>query len=220
MADTIVTAPDLVRIGPDAADKSTIDFMFFDATIEEQHSSQYQLTTHPMADGLDITDHKRREPRQIVLKAQVSNTPLYEYTEGLVPTSLDDRDVQAWQQIKEFQAADVLISVYTQLEVYENMQIVSVDVTRNARSANVLDFSMTLREVRVAGVETVDALRAPRPKAQKRAKPGKKTRTEPPTCEPPRSNLQSSPESFQAYLSDGGNPNSLEDYYKYLGANF
>lgn len=198
MTDILIRVPDLVRVGPDAADKADSNFIFLDATLSEEHSNTYQLTTHAMGEGLDITDHKRREPRKLTIEAQISNTPLFLPSDEITAfeqldtvAELEDaldgesqfsfntlarRDIAAWEQLKAYQESNDLISVYTQLEVYQNMQIISINTTRTAETSNVLRFTMTLQEVRVANAERVEALQAPRPEAQPRPKRAKKRR--------------------------------------------
>jgi hypothetical protein len=48
----------------------------FDAVVTEVHSMTAQVTSHPVEQGSNVSDHVYNEPRRITLDALVTNTPL------------------------------------------------------------------------------------------------------------------------------------------------
>ena len=50
--------------------------IWIDCSISEQHSSQAQVSRHPVEDGADVTDHVRLEPDSLVIEGLVTNQPI------------------------------------------------------------------------------------------------------------------------------------------------
>lgn len=196
MPDVLLRRPDRVRVGPDAADNGN-DLILIDAAVSENHTSEYELTRHPVGQGLSIVDHKRLKPRRLTLQCVVTNTPvdsaLKQVTSvGLVDTigtlaasglgsglftnqTSERRDVAVWNKLKEYQAANDLVSIYTTLETYENMQIISVTAPRDSSRGNALHFTMVLEQVRLVNSEETAAIAVQaRPGELKQSGKGKK----------------------------------------------
>lgn len=133
-------------------DRVTVSTVTLDCTLIEEHSSEVELTDHPVERGADITDHKRSKPRALKLTGIISNTPVELGSLALGPRG---RAEDAWAALKEIQAGDELIDVFTTLESYSNMQIVSLHVPRDAKRGNVLEVTIDLREVIQVDSETV-----------------------------------------------------------------
>jgi hypothetical protein len=140
-----------------------------DASLSEDHASEVELTDNPVETGVNITDHKRKKPAQVTIVGVISNTPL-EFLSFL--SGLNDRAETAWQTLKDLQAGEELLTIVTTLQVYENMQIVSLSAPRNKDLGNTLEFTAVCREVFTADSETVEAPTVARPpKAKAGVKP-------------------------------------------------
>lgn len=198
-----------VKIGPDAlaGETATGGFIVVDATISEEHEVNYEVTRHPVPQGISITDHKRREPRVLKMDCIISNTPIQNSVDGINDlTSIDEiaegvqqnidslsasgtlarseRDTNAWQQLKAYAAGDDLMDVFTTLEAYRNMQITNLSTARTATTGQALHFSITLQEIRIADEETTEALQLQtgRPAISNQAQKGKNPRTRDPNA--------------------------------------
>jgi hypothetical protein len=135
-----------------------------DATISEEHSSEADVTEHPVEQGSAITDHIRAKPRRLTLNGVISDTPL---TALNFDPGTTDRPVQAWQELKRIQEQAELVDVVTSLESYYNMALESLSCTRDAQKGQALHFTASLREVIKADAQTVAAPTSPaaKPKA-------------------------------------------------------
>ncbi len=71
--------------GPNSPERVTFAYtiedqdhsIVFDASLNEQHGGQAQVSEHPVEKGPNITDNIRPMPRKLSLEAMVSNTPIY-----------------------------------------------------------------------------------------------------------------------------------------------
>lgn len=56
---------------------SIVKTVNFDAVTSETHDNAMALTSHPVEDGVDVTDHARPEQRKLSVEGFVSNKPLW-----------------------------------------------------------------------------------------------------------------------------------------------
>lgn len=146
--------------------RGKIGSVVLDATIEENHRTRNKITDHPVEDGSDITDHVRTDPDSVTMVGRVSNHPLER------SISLSDTDIGGGSRLLSpdaeraetaygdllFLAANKLpCTIVTSINVYEDMVIESIDVTRNSKLANVLHFTASMRAIRKVSSETITA---------------------------------------------------------------
>lgn len=122
-----------------------------DAYPEERHSLAATKTKYPVETGESIGDNIVNEPDVIVLEGWVSNLQLAEEAETDIPP--EGKPSEAWARLKDLKEKGELLRVITQLGVYENMLITSIESTVDVSTGNALRFSMTLEELET--VETV-----------------------------------------------------------------
>lgn len=147
-----------------------IDSVVFDAVVNEAHSGEVQVTDNPVERGVDVTDNIRPKPEQIILDVIVSNSPLDEALDG----SPDNpkRASEAFRVLRELRDGGVLVSVVTGLRSYDSMVIQKIDVSRNAKTGQVLSAKIALRQILIADIATVPA--PIKPSGQKKKSDGKK----------------------------------------------
>lgn len=129
-----------------------IGSLTIDATLSEEHSSEAEVTDHPIEQGADVSDHKRVKPNQIRINGVVSNTPL-----AFLNFNSGDRAVDAWGQLLFLQHEQKLLTVVTTLNTFENMAIVSLTAPRDAKRGHMLEFTAVLREIFTAESQNVKA---------------------------------------------------------------
>ena len=131
----VITIPD----GSGGVNPITID-----ACVTESHSLTNTLTDNPVEQGAPITDHSRPEPRKITLDCVVSNTPL-------VGNNGDGYNYafNAWQQFVTLWQQPQLVTVSTIRDYYPSMGIESVTSTVDAKTSQILKFTVALKQVRV-----------------------------------------------------------------------
>ena len=155
LTDLIFGAPTKVRIGVGASDEFLpAGAIEFDASVSEQHDSENEITQFPVEVGSDIADHIRPQPDRITINGIVTNTPIV-FLAGV--TTSPTRAEEAYSKIKDLRDNGDLISVVTSLRQYANMAIESFSTLRDVVNGNVLNATITLREVFLAQTATVAA---------------------------------------------------------------
>ena len=148
--------------------KARVGLVEFDASLSESHTMSATVTEHPVEEGADIADHFRRQPDGITISGIVSDTPLVYLASLQAPspivddlTRAPDRADLAYAEVQRVMNDGDLVDVVTSLRTYENMALTSFSVVRDTANGNVLNATMSLRQVIVAESETVSA---PEPK--------------------------------------------------------
>lgn len=142
----------------------TVGLVQFDASLSETHARQCEITDHPVEEGSTISDHIRRLPETLEVNGVVSNHPIVflaslnspsPITNGLTPATA--RAELAYSTLRKLMDDGELVTVVTSLWEYENMAITSMSVARDVNTGNVLNCSLSLREIIIAKTKTVDA---------------------------------------------------------------
>jgi hypothetical protein len=167
-----------------------IGVISLDASVREQHDHAATITTHPVESGSDITDHARKEPREIAIEGVITDTPLT-YGGGCTADSREPAR-SAYEQLRDYVEQGGLVEIYTTLATYPSMKLIRLQVTRDAAKGNSLHFSATAKEIVIATSRSV-ALPEPtvdrgKPPTQK----GKQPATEQPTSRSFAKNIWSS----------------------------
>ena len=134
----------------------------FDCTVKERHSHKLTVTDHPVEENASVADHARKEPDGLDLQGLISNQPiLLNAAEDLQPsvpgTDPKNRAKAAYIEFCRLQDTVALLTVSTEMRVYQNMVIESIAVDRDKTTRNILDIGLSLRPFRTASVETVAA---------------------------------------------------------------
>lgn len=144
--------------------KSQIGVVQMDATLSEVHTSEADVTEHPVEEGANITDHIRRLPEAVEINGIVSNTPIVFLASLTAESPLEndvtpvtDRAGAAYDELIRIKDQGELVTVVTTLRDYENMALTSVVVNRDAQSGNVMNAQLSLREIIIAKTKDVEA---------------------------------------------------------------
>lgn len=145
-------------------DKETSDILTFDALMSVTYTGNAQLTDHPVEGVTDITDHIRRLPKEIQLRGIVSNHPAillatFRADPSVPGTDPATRAEAAFQFLERVKDEGQLVHLITagQMFDYTNLAISSLSVTRDKDTSNIVDISLTLREMLIAVTEKVAA---------------------------------------------------------------
>lgn len=120
----------------------------FDASIEESHVNENEVTQFPVEQGVDITDHVRRQPDRVTLRGIVTDHPI-RLGGGL---GISGRSLDAYGKVLYMMANAQLVSVVTSLNQYEDMVIESMEVPRDSTRGHAVEMTLQLREVKTAQV--------------------------------------------------------------------
>ena len=139
--------------------RGKIGALELDAILTETHNRTNRVTSFPVEQGSDITDHISEEPVEFNLEGHITNTPVSfgPANTGIVLSvgEQQSRVEAAYELLKEIFQARALITVVSGLEVYTNMAFVNFNIPRTGRTGEVLNFSGTFRQVRIVDSETV-----------------------------------------------------------------
>jgi hypothetical protein len=155
-----------------------------DATIEEVHSDEMEITEHPVEQGTVISDHAFKRPSELIVTAAWSDSPnnsgLGNQIVGAAANSSPALQAiigtaraiggivdmvasrgegtpskAAYQQLLDMQNNRLLFSIYTGKRVYKNMLIKSLAATTDAKTENSLVIRIGCRQLLLAQTQTV-----------------------------------------------------------------
>lgn len=146
-----------------------------DSTPSLTHNMTATITSNPIEDGSNVSDHVNIEPRRLTIEGFISNTPLTiqqsiattfatavlnQVTPPLLTGSLvsafqvsTNRIQDAFIILEELMNNKVPFRVQTGLKLYENMIVSDISIPRN--SENALRFTMNLQQIQVSQSEVV-----------------------------------------------------------------
>lgn len=122
-----------------------------DAVIAVNVSQDWQITDHPVEDGVVVTDHVQVQPNTITLSCVVSENPTQDGASTLGgPVRLQER--MRWLR-ESADGAELLDVVTRRMGTFRNYLIQGVPYALDRVSR--LGFDLVLREVRIATATTV-----------------------------------------------------------------
>jgi hypothetical protein len=135
-----------------------------DVTVEEQLQDTVTITEHPVQQGAAITDHAFSNPSEVALrlawtdsKGFLSAAASLVGLDGGATPSPDE----AYQRLREMQAARQPITVVTTRRGYSNMLIRSLGVMTDDKTSNILAITVLLRQIIVVSTVTTSSTMAP-----------------------------------------------------------
>lgn len=169
---------------PVKADGSSLLDIVAQATIEETHQDDLEVTEHPVEQGAAIVDHAFKRPAEVIIKMGWSNSPSgpgslinagVGFASAVNPTvqkianavevgsavlsmfngSGADQIKATYQKLLELQSSRALFDVYTGKRVYRNMICKSLSTQTDFRSENTLFITITCKQMILVNTETV-----------------------------------------------------------------
>jgi hypothetical protein len=152
------------------------------ATIEEVHEDDTDITDHPVEQGATISDHAFARPSSVIITCGWSNSPsnsgplnsllgaaansnpvirtiigAAEFAGGVLNLLGGGQDAvkQAYQNLLTLRQNRTLITVYTGKRIYKNMLIKNLAQTTDLRTENSMIIRVTCREILMAATQTV-----------------------------------------------------------------
>lgn len=150
--DLIFGAKRRVRIGVGASDEFLpVGAVELDASLQENHVLENEITEFPVEEGTDITDHIRKKPERVTITGIITNHP---NTFGGALGN-PDRAGEAYEKFLEMVNKAQVVTVVTTLRQYANMAIESISIPRSAQKGQHIEVTISLREIKTAVVESV-----------------------------------------------------------------
>ena len=123
------------------------------ATLEELHNDALQVTEHPVQIGAAITDHAFKRPSELILRCGWSNSSSASLQSAVASLfaggimSMSDYVSNVYSQLLALQQSRAPFDVTTTKRFYNDMLIVSLQVTTDSKTSNVLMLTATLRQI-------------------------------------------------------------------------
>lgn len=150
------------------------NYFVMDVTMTEEHSSDIQVTEHPVESGSDVTDNARPKPDMLTVEGFISETPIGEFwgrydsnnppvtTAGYQflnqvggdPLPGLGRAQAAFDLLRRLKDESEPIAITTQLHYYPTMLIESIRFPRDTTIGDSLKVSIKFRAVRFVTSET------------------------------------------------------------------
>ena len=134
--------------------KTNIAGYFFDGYLNVSINSELEITSHPVETGASIADHAYLKPQEITMTVLMSDVH-----ESLVPGQFTggwSRSVTAYNVLKKIQSDRITVSVLTRLGLFKNMILKSIVADDTDVELFGLRARVTLVELPVARVRTVE----------------------------------------------------------------
>jgi hypothetical protein len=139
--------------------KGKIGGIEIQATLEETHTDNLQVTEHPVEQGAAITDHAYKMPSEVVLRCGWSNSSLKALTGAASAlfsggsASVSDYVGGIYTQLLKLQESRVPFDITTSKRQYTNMLITGMQVTTDNRTSNMLMVQVTCRQIIIASTQ-------------------------------------------------------------------
>lgn len=160
----------------------TVDGFPVDVAVREEHTFSSRVTSNPVEDGSDFTDHILNDPEFVRVEGIVSDTPLSKMaglrTSGIKPS---EDALVTFLVIRENKEP---VTIETSLQIYQNMVLENLTIPRSAQQGGALFFSATFKKaVLVTNNKTTTKVAVPR--AKKKASKGHKPSVDAASKNPP-----------------------------------
>lgn len=133
--------------------KTNIAGYFFDGFMSVDYTHDLEVTSNPVETGASVSDHSYVKPAEIQMLIRMSDVH-----QSLVKGQFSggwSRSVTAWNILKKIQTDRIPVLVGTQLGMYYNMLIKSLQAQEDQSTYRGLYVTATLVELPVARVKTV-----------------------------------------------------------------
>jgi hypothetical protein len=125
----------------------TIDGYVLDVAVSEEHAFDSEVTSHPVEQGADISDHVLARPINVSIEGVVSDTPIGAAATARGDTTLPSSD--AFARLIAIRNAREPVIIETSLQVFRNMVLQSLQVPRSSSTGDALRFRATFVQVQL-----------------------------------------------------------------------
>ena len=139
--------------------RRSIGGLYPDVIIEESHEDSLEITSHPVEQGANISDHAFKKPKTLTIRGGVSDSSL---AEGAKPSQ------EFYEKLLELQDKREPFDIVTGKRQYKNMLLETLSVITDQNTENCLMFTAQCREIIIVKTEVTSV-----PPRKNHAKPGK-----------------------------------------------
>lgn len=125
--------------------------LMVDAVLTINHKASSDITEHTVEDGTPVADNMVPKAVELELSCLVTNAPLDQ------DEVRNTRSSEAWLELENIRISKQVVAVITGFRVYENMGILALSAPEDFRNGDCLRYTVSLRQIRKASLETVVA---------------------------------------------------------------
>ncbi len=141
-----------------------------DCSLRETHKKSADISNIPIETGSSISDHRRTKPAELTLEGIISDA-------GFVPDqeSKHARYLALMEKVEGTEVFDVI----TGLRIYRDMVFTDFQVTRDATTGEIIQFTAQMQQIQFATSKSVPviATKADNPRVANKTNQGEKTTT-------------------------------------------
>jgi len=146
--------------------RAKIGNILVDASVRELHEARSEITTNPIEDGADITDHVRNMPLTMTMQGVISDTPIglafVDNIKGIIGTATtifggSSRSHDAYDDLMKLRKTREPFDLVTGLKVYQNMILQDLRIERTAKTGKSIQFTARLKQIEIARTKKVAA---------------------------------------------------------------
>lgn len=126
----------------------------FDAYLNINHESSLTITSHPIQDGANVSDHAYMEPLEVTFEIGMSDV-MSDISGFDSFTGDNSRSVSAYKTLKKLQEERLPIKIVSRLWTYDNMLIENISAPEDKTTTYGLKATVSLKQILVANVTTV-----------------------------------------------------------------
>jgi Dit-like phage tail protein len=136
--------------------------LVLDAALTENHDYLSRVTSYPVEDGSDMTDHIQNEPEKIGIEGFVTNNPIRVAAAGggvsvdaARTAGVGTRAIDAFNALMLIRDQRQPVTIVTNLKTYESMALESINFPKGPTTGDALRFTSMWVKVRKVKSETV-----------------------------------------------------------------
>lgn len=148
-----------------------INGFYLDSAVTEEHQYESEVTSFPVEQGADVTDHVRAKPIVVTMEAIVTDTPIGLMQQIRSGTSRPSDDALA--KLLGMRSARQPVTIETSLRTYTNMVLQSFNIPRSGTNGDCLRFSATFVQVELV-TNNRTTIQTAQPRGQKKKNLGAK----------------------------------------------
>jgi hypothetical protein len=133
----------------------------FDLILEENHLLENDVTEHAVENRTPISDHIRNKLRTGTMTGLISNFSLnsFIWESGVVGALAENvRTQKAYDVIVDLWKKRVPVDIVTVLEVYKNVVITNVNLSRDGDTGDAQEFQISFKEIEIRKLEKVSGV--------------------------------------------------------------
>ena len=131
---------------PYAKQPVSIDGIEFDALMEESKTLEADVPSYPTEAGFSVSDSIILRPLTLSMTLFLTNTPVtWKAKHGASPSRVQD----VLKQLEGLYFKKKLVTLSTSEKTYENMAIVSIELTKSKETGTSREIPITFQEIRI-----------------------------------------------------------------------